>query len=613
MARGSPLLLYLVLENSPACVLASSREEWIHDAIRTKHLSFLRILTETIGFKSSEEYLSIAVGIEKNIMVIEYLTTLKYPDIDTYNSKLVYLAVENGAVENLKWLLRKGFSIEDNDQIIRVAARKENNIPMLEYLVSSNCSIHHTNTLIDAVENEALENLKWFLKEGFPFDNYRIFEAAIESGSLDIMKWLKNNNCRMYRGGSNWCNWDKMTRNTCSERYASVFIAAARQGSLDNMKWLFKIGCPINHPKIMQAAMAQGTLENIQWLYKNGCPLSEKTIVESVGGSFETLQWLLEEHNCAIKALPVFLEAAEHGSLEMMQWMDQRKLSVFDARIAIVASKNDSQDILKWMRANNSRFSIKPADFQLELENIAEQGWFGILKELSAMGCNTRHSSIEEAAARNGSLDILKWLRENGCTFERTWTFRTAARQGSLENLKWLKEINCPMDDPSILQAAARHGSLENLQWLWNNGCPLGRSVRGRNATMIEAAENGSLRNLKWLVDQGCTINNSKIFSAAAKQGSLRNMKWLFENGCSIDDSRIFVAAAEYGSLCNMQWLLEHGCPIDNWNILLNAGDSEQNIKWLLKNGCPRYRPNLKKIRDWLTNCRSKRSHQVLS
>ena len=112
-------------------------------------------------------------SIENNAPILKYLLSLKCP-ID--QSKVLISAVKNKAFNNLKFLHEKmKFSIDDNYQVFNAAASIEDNIPMMEYLVSHNCPTGHLLTSKSAAENGALNNLKWLLKKGFPMAHEDIF------------------------------------------------------------------------------------------------------------------------------------------------------------------------------------------------------------------------------------------------------------------------------------------------------------------------------------------------------------------------------------------------------------------------------------------------------
>ena len=196
------MLLKLILEHPPGWIIDESRREWILDAIRLRDLDFLRILTETVDpFLHSTECVELAAGIENNVAVIDYL-------------------------------------------------------------VSLDCPIHHSKTFIAAIKNRNFKNMNWMLKNGFSFDDCRIFEAAANNGSLDVLKWFKRNGCwfttKMKSTGEN-CSietleWLKQ-QGPLPFEHQTIFKAAAKQGCIDKMEWLLSNGCLIeNSVEIYQAA-----------------------------------------------------------------------------------------------------------------------------------------------------------------------------------------------------------------------------------------------------------------------------------------------------------------------------------------------------------------------
>ena len=159
------LILKMLIEHSPGWIIDGSRKVWILYAIETKDLAFLRILTRTVDpFIKTSEYLEFAVGIENNIQVIEYLSSLNFP-IDQL--KVLKSAVEKKAFENLKFLHeKKRFPIDDNYKLFSSAAGIEDNISILEYLKLHNCPISHLTTSKSVAKKGALNNLKWLWENG---------------------------------------------------------------------------------------------------------------------------------------------------------------------------------------------------------------------------------------------------------------------------------------------------------------------------------------------------------------------------------------------------------------------------------------------------------------
>ena len=132
---------------------------------------------------------------------------------------------------------------------------------------------------------------------------YRLFIDLINSGNLDNMKWLKDNNFQ----------WD-----------ANTFIAAAKNGNLDNMKWLWDKGCDWNEYTFTMAAKT-GNLENMRWLHENGCPWDENTFYEAARSiinenkSLENIKWL-KENGCPWDK-STFVGAANSLNFKIMKWL----------------------------------------------------------------------------------------------------------------------------------------------------------------------------------------------------------------------------------------------------------------------------------------------------
>ena len=86
---------------------------------------------------------------------------------------------------------------------------------------------------------------------------YETLLEAVRNGNLDNIKHL----CKKDHV------WDKYT-----------FPYASINGNLDNMKWLLINGCPWNIGTFVYAIM-NGCLENICWLYENKCPWDERVFL----------------------------------------------------------------------------------------------------------------------------------------------------------------------------------------------------------------------------------------------------------------------------------------------------------------------------------------------
>ena len=73
------MVLSLILEHCPPWFIEETRKECIKDAILSRNLTFLQLLTKTVEpfILDATEYLELAVGVESNFPVIQYLISLK--------------------------------------------------------------------------------------------------------------------------------------------------------------------------------------------------------------------------------------------------------------------------------------------------------------------------------------------------------------------------------------------------------------------------------------------------------------------------------------------------------------------------------------------------------
>lgn len=65
----------------------------------------------------------------------------------------------------------KRFPIDKSHGVFDAAASREDNIPLMEYLLSINCPLSHSTTPCSAAKNGALNNSKWLLENKIPMEH----------------------------------------------------------------------------------------------------------------------------------------------------------------------------------------------------------------------------------------------------------------------------------------------------------------------------------------------------------------------------------------------------------------------------------------------------------
>ena len=524
------LVLKMIMEHCPGWIIDGSRKQWILYAIRTKDLAFLRILAQTVRpFINTFEYLELAVGIDDNRPVIEYLMSLNCP-VDQL--KVLTSAVEKKALKNLEFLHEKMEFPVDNYNLFSSAAGTEDNIEIMEYLMSHKCPINHFFTS----ESAALNNLKWLLKNGILKMNEEMFYSAVSSGSLEMLKWLKAKNCcPIYKG---------------------TLYSSLGNCSIETLEWLIvEQGFELNPEYVFRQAAQHGGTDKMKRLLKNNYSIEDTWLFFSAAGyeSLEILEWLLENGCIRVEASENLAAAARQGHFEVMKWLLKNNCWIIDSEILVAAAEFGSIRQMEWLLDNKCPIDDNP----YILEEAAEKGNVELMKFLINKRCPT--DLAMRGAAKHGCLTIMMWLLEEGCRIDDPEIMIEAVLFGSLRNMKWLFKKGCAIDNHEIFELAAEQGSsLDIMKWLLDNGCPIGNSV-----IFVRATVHGSLVNMKWLLDNGCPIDHSHIMKAAATYGSLVNMKWLLDNGCPMNDPEIFFEAVWHGSLRNLKWLLENKCPVD--------------------------------------------------
>ena len=214
-----------------------------------------------------------------------------------------------------------------------------------------------------------------------------------------------------------------------------------------------------------------------------------ETCLEEDNGGLEEIDWKMDIYN---KNCYIWIGAARHGRVDMLEWMNNCYPSSFYMTDAKVAATHGQLDALKWFHAHDE---------------------YGLHFDPSY--CAT--------AARGGHLSVIQWLKENGCPWNES-SCANAAYGGHLPVLQWLRDNGCPWDESSCANAA-HGGHLSVLQWCHAHGCPW------YEFTCANAAFNGNLPMIQWCRANGCSWCESTCASAA-ESGHLALLQWCHANGC---------------------------------------------------------------------------------
>ena len=209
-------------------------------------------------------------GCFNHVPICGNLKTMKW--LKKYKRKISFLTCINagisGNLKNMKWL-KKNYLSCYGDNKEKFFSNINSGIFLKMYMDGpydgDKCK-----------ETQILINLKWLKKNGHRLGRLDILDdlmtSATKFGSFKIMKWLKNNGCKMEYNGY-YCNWAYN-----SENPKNAYFYAIESGNLKYIKWLKKHGYPIIgkykdaivHKKILlDCAIKKGNKKIIKWIKKN--------------------------------------------------------------------------------------------------------------------------------------------------------------------------------------------------------------------------------------------------------------------------------------------------------------------------------------------------------
>ncbi len=250
-----------------------------------------------------------------------------------------------------------------------------------------------------------------------------------------------------------------------------------------------------------------------------------------------------------------YYEAAKHGNMDILKFMYQKGVEVFDE--SLLRNPEKAEDYKEFLKTNPSKDKISR--------------WMGIFW----------YPEVCAIAAKRGHLDILQFLIEHGCPIDET-AAAYAAKYDHFDCLKYLVEDAKAPYDSLILINAAESGNVEMTEWTMRF---VDVGAWG-TAACIGAAKNGHIPVMKLFFDEG-TERSPGICDAAAEGYQWLALEYAHSEGCDWDENTC-VAASEHGSLECLRGLHENGCP---WNSNTTISAVRYNrmscFIYAYENGCP--------------------------
>lgn len=150
-----------------------------------------------------------------------------------------------------------------------------------------------------AAKGGQLSLLRWLKEQDEPYDEMygSLCSLAVDSGSLEVIKWLRED-------GVDWGE--------------GFLFRVTRAKNPEILEWALANGCQLDSNAIAGAAFV-GDLQTIDWLALKGAPLSEYATSCGVVGGLDTLKHLREVHACPWSE-EITIQAASMGALDTLRW-----------------------------------------------------------------------------------------------------------------------------------------------------------------------------------------------------------------------------------------------------------------------------------------------------
>lgn len=378
---------------------------------------------------------------------------------DVMNLAIQYKDERNGTYEKMM------ISTEEDDHLNS----------MLEWSGAEKCKFDILTTTDYAAKFNHFELYKWSTSLS---SNYLAFMYAVRSGNLKFAKWT----------------YDLVSKQPTKyilKHYKTkyIFFNSIESGNLDMVKWVVSIGCEPNNTISSYVASRKGYLDIFKYLVEHGHQWYFGVYTQAARrGDIEFLEyaWSIRKDQKLHKLhATCWNYAGSSGKIKILEWLKDKKCPMPDITIDDGNGNTRENRSINWVNIDTV------------CANAVKYGHKKALKWLMKHGHNINNITTR-SAARYNRLDLLKFLIENKCHIDKTalklaakhgnisileylydleveWglkTYNMAARNKQFTSLKWLKRKGCPWGE-NTFNSAIKGGSLVILEWLLNNDYPL--------------------------------------------------------------------------------------------------------------------------------------------
>ncbi len=402
------------------------------------------------------------------------------------------VAMLNGRLGVLSWLLRRCPSMFDHQQALEVAARHRP-LPQLQEVwrllggVGGGGARLDDGVLDAAAEShapDAVEKMEWVLEAGSGGLRVETAAAAARSGDLARLRWLRE------RG----CPFDSQL----------ILAEALQHADLPVVEWLAgEAGCPLPGPgpedgfevgTLVAAAAASGSVAKLRWLQARGValaappPEADGPLLRAAGaGQLETVRFLhQQEDGDQLLSAKLLAAAVSSCSIETANYLLQAGCPVIPSDVWQALRPHTDLAMVRWL-LDVAHAEVSCAGFTALVYWWSDKGAQGSTLLMDAVRLMAPASSHPP----DDMPDLLSYS---------AGVWYSATLRGELGLLRYLhEEMDWGMDgNPIVCRVAAMGGCEAVLEWLVQGGGQ-GREARGWDGCYTAAAKNGDLGTLECL------------------------------------------------------------------------------------------------------------------
>jgi predicted regulator of amino acid metabolism with ACT domain len=417
----------------------------------------------------SEKLKAISYG----LVFVQYCIEQKLLNVST----LVPLAAQAGSLEVLKWArAQKSFGTYPTEKTITLAVMYDH-LNIVKYLVESGIQPVQENIKF----SRSIEIIKYLLSFQNIHLDRNVFQSAVGTGDLELIKWLLTQNCPYDRNKvvkvimvkPTWelLKWWEKFENYWTNLGVEHLM---KMGRLDILKWLHQKGVPLDSNKLFDMAARHNQKKIIKWLHNLGFSFSNNmTVYAARKNHFNLLKWL-HQQGCPFGNYNGFhnhnevTAAASTGNIQMVKWLIRLGIEV--TFVAIIKAAELGHFVL----VNWFMFEGYPINRRL-IGYLLIHGMYTVAEKLLEQGFRLE-KQLQTRILLKSNPTNWKWLLDQGCVFTED-SIGIAARLERRDTLEWLDERCLIFNKSQLTQTIATSGKLNMLIWAIEKGFPFNPTV----------------------------------------------------------------------------------------------------------------------------------------